>query len=385
MTTSATSTINEHMKWVMGYISRSEGRVPNTWVAEYRLRHLIQANLIDPGAGQRFLDDHGLTDFHWQMTWADDFEMPDDMLLDRLVNTQGYIFFIHGWTGNYLIWEDLPGMAVLSNRLIVSVEVDHNGFGGSLLVDTTPALDTCNPPAAMRTMEGWIDLMKFRRQPGEPRNKVMTLVGHSMGGATLFYMNPIVWNYGELARMAIAPALLLEDESHRFFYTTLGLGIGILQRLPVLEFMERFIKPSMLNTLVAGATDEVKHMHSQQYQETPRGITGATFMAMGLLDNHEIARNFELMRVMLGHRDPLVGLVPMMDLLGKLEFPAANIHVVPGTHYMFSVGRETPMNAYQHAQNREIIVDDILALHQKALEMQKRGPIYGGKRRKAQV
>src|SRR5688572_30818010 len=113
MTTSATSTINEHMKWVMGYISRSEGRVPNTWIAEYRLRHLIQANLIDPGAGQRFLDDHGLTDFHWQMTWADDFEMPDDMLLDRLVNTQGYIFFIHGWTGNYLIWEDLPGMVVL--------------------------------------------------------------------------------------------------------------------------------------------------------------------------------------------------------------------------------------------------------------------------------
>jgi hypothetical protein len=85
------------------------------------------------------------------------------------------------------------------------------------------------------------------------------------------------------------------------------------------------------------------------------------------------------------HRDPLVGLVSMMDLLGKLEFPAANIHVVPGTHYMFSVGRETPMNAYQHAQNREIIVDDILLLHQKALEMQKRGPIYGGKRRKAQV
>lgn len=378
--------INDHMRWVMGYIRRGPGRVPNTWITEYRLRHLIQHGHIPASEGIAFLEARGLVDFHWQMTWADDFEMPDDMLLDRLVNTQGYVFFIHGWTGNYQIWEDLPGMTALSNRLIATVEIDHNGFGESVLLDHTPALETCNPPAAMQTLEMWIDLMKFRRQPGEPRNKVMTLVGHSMGGATLFYLNPITWNYGEVTRMSLAPALLLEDESHRFFYTTLGLGIGILQRLPVLEFMERFIKPTMLSTLVAGAADDVKEIHSRQYQETPRGITGATFMAMGLLDNYEIARNFDLMRVMLGHRDPLVGLVPMMDLLMKLEFPAANLHVVPGTHYMFSVGRETPLNAWQHAQNRELVVEDILQLHHKALEMQKRGPLVGKRaRRKAEA
>jgi hypothetical protein len=83
------------------------------------------------------------------------------------------------------------------------------------------------------------------------------------------------------------------------------------------------------------------------------------------------------MQVMLGHRDPLVGLVSMMDLLGKLEFPAKHIHVVPGTHYMFSVGHEDHMNAYHHAQAREMVVDDVIGLHNKALEKQKTGPRVG--------
>lgn len=375
------SPMNAHLNWVAGYVRRGPGRVPNTWVAEYRLTDIIQKNLIDPDEGRRFLKDCGLVDFYWEVTWPDDFDMPDEMLVDRIAGTQGYVVFIHGWTGNFRIWEDLPGMVVQANRQLVSISVDHNGFGGSLLEDNTPELENCNPPAAMRTIQKWIDLMKLRRQTGEARIKVINLVGHSMGGATLFYLNPLEWRYGEVTRMALAPALLLEDESHRLFYTTLGLGIGILQTLPILTIVERFIKPGMLNTLVAGATDYVKEIHSQQYQETPRGITGATFMAMGRLSNYEIARNFDLMRVMLGHRDPLVGLLSMMDLLGKLEFPAANLHVVPGTHYIFSVGNETPLNAYQHAQNRELVVEDILELHETAVARQKTGQLVGGSAR----
>jgi hypothetical protein len=81
--------------------------------------------------------------------------------------------------------------------------------------------------------------------------------------------------------------------------------------------------------------------------------------------------------VMLGHRDPLVGLVQMMDLLSKLEFPARHIHVVPGTHYMFSVGNEDHLNAFHHAQAREMVVDDILNLHNYAIEKQKVGPRFG--------
>lgn len=371
------SQLNPHLNWMAGYTTRRAGRIPDTYTAEYKLTDLIQKGYIDRREAQDFLNGAGLVDFHWEITWPEDFELPDEMLVDRLANVQGYVLWVHGWTGNMLIWEDLPGMVVRSNRRLVSIAIDHNGFGASVFEDETPPLDQCNPPAAMRTLQKFIDLIKIRRQRGQQGNKVINLVGHSMGGATLFYMNTMLWNFGEVTRFAVSPALLLEDESHRAFYQTLGLGIGILQRLPVLEIVERFIKPSVLRTLASGASEAVKHIHDVQYNETPRGITGATFMAMGRLKDFEIAHDFDLMRVMLGHKDPLVGLVSMIDLLGKLEFPASNIHVVPGTHYMFSVGVESPMNAYHHAQAREILVNDIIELHNRAIEKQKVGPRFG--------
>lgn len=368
---------NPHLAWIEGYSERRTGTIPDTYVAEYKLSHLIQKGYIDRHDAQDFLTDSGLVDFHWEVTWPEDYDVPDEMLVDRIANVQGYVVWVHGWTGNMHIWEDLPARVVNKNRRLVSIAIDHNGFGGSLFEDTTPELDVCNPPAAMKTLKRFVDLIKIRRQPGQVGNKVINLVGHSMGGATLFYLNPMQWNFGEVTRFAVSPAILLEDESHRAFYQTLGLGIGILQRLPALEVFERFLKPGVLRTLAAGASEAVKEIHDIQYNATPRGITGATFMAMGRLSNTEIAHDFDLMQVMLGHRDPLVGLVSMMDLLGKLEFPAAHIHVVPGTHYMFSIGRESVMNTLHHAQARDILVNDILELHDRAIQKQKVGPRFG--------
>lgn len=365
------------MDWVRGYSSRSSGTLPYTWTADYHMTRLMQEGYIDPDVGQQFLDDSGLTEFKWQVTWPEDYETPDDDLLSRVSNVQGYAVFIHGWTGNHKIWEELPSMVVMANRRMASISLDHNGFGESTFSTNTPALEDCNPPAAMRTIERWLNIVNLRRQPGEPNRKVINLVGHSMGGATLFYLNPIMWNDGEITRYALAPALLLEDEQYRRFYTTLGVGIGILQRLSAFKFVEKLIKPTMIRTLCAGSTDDVQAFHSEQYNETARGVTGATFMAMGRLDNYEIARNWEFMRVMLGHRDRLVGLTGMMDLLSTLEFPAAHTRVVAGSHYMFSVGREDPYNAFQHAQARELVVEDILALHEKALKVQKEGRLVG--------
>lgn len=361
------------MHWITGYTRRVVGPSADTGVLEYSLRELMYRQLLNRADGERFLRESGLTDFFWTITFPDDSALPDEALIARLTNVQGYVVFVHGWTGNHAIWEELPANVCLANRELVCVSVDHNGFGGSAFEYVTPELEACNPPAAMRSLQKWIDLMKFRRQAGMERLRVINFVGHSMGGAMLFYLDLMQWRYGEVTRTALAPALLLEDENLRLFYTTLGLGIGILQRLPVLEIVERFIKPAMLNTLVMGASQKVKDLHSHQYGDTARGVTGATFMAMGRLNNYEIARDFRLMRVMLGHRDPLVGLVEMMDLLMKLEFPASHLHVVPGTHYMFSVGTEHPLNAMQHAQNREMVVHDVLDIHAQALQMQQTG------------
>lgn len=371
------STLNPHMSWVLGYYNRAEGPIAETWIAEYRLTDLINKGYINQREGKSFLMECGLTDFYWRITWPESFDTPDEYLVDRLAAVQGYAVFVHGWTGNHLIWEELPAMVVTANRQLVAISVDHNGFGITRFENNNPGMDDCNPPAAMRTLQRWIDLMKFRRQPGSPQRKVIHLVGHSMGGATLFYLNPIQWSYGEVTRYALAPALLLEDEMRQVFYTALGIGIGILQRIPALEFVERFVKPGVVNNLCAGASDEVKSLHSSQYNETPRGVTGATFMAMGRLRDYEIPRDWPLFRIMLGHRDPLVGLTDMMDLLGKLEFPAGNIRVVPGTHYMFSVGHENPMNAFLHAQARELVVRDVLDLHETALGKQRSGRQFG--------
>jgi hypothetical protein len=368
-----TSTLN----WVTGYLQRGEGRIPYTWTADYSALDLIQKGLLPADEGYTFLKECGLKDFCWQIIWPEDFETPDEYLVSRIDQVQGYAIFVHGWTGNRLIWEDLPGMTVMANRRLVALSVDHNGFGRSIFTDHTPEMEHCNPPAAMRTLERWVNLIRIRRQPGQPQTKVINFIGHSMGGATLFYLNPLVWNFGEVTRYALAPALLLEDDQHRNFYTALGTGIGILQRIPALEFVERLVKPRILNTLCHGASNDVKGFHSLQYDETPRGITGATFVAMGQLRNWEIARTWDLFRVMLGHRDPLVGLLPMMDMLSKMEVPAANIHVVPGTHYMFSVCNDDPQIAFQHAQNRELVVEDTLQLHDAAVRMTKEGQRVG--------
>jgi len=366
-----------HFAWIQGYIRRYEGKVPNTYAADFSVKDLMAKDFLDGETAQTFLDESGLEDFSWTITWPEDYETPDEYLINMMQQAQGFVVFIHGWTGNRTIWEELPGMTARANRSLVSISIDHNGFGQSVFTDVTPELEECNPPAAMQTIWRFVELMKLRRQPGEVGNKVINLVGHSMGGATLFYINPILWRYGEVTCYALAPALLLEDEIFRRFYTTLGIGIGILQRVGAFKFMERFIKPTMINTLCQGASDEVKTIHDQQYNATPRGITGATFMAMGQLKNFEIARNWDLFRVMLGHRDRLVGLTGMMDLLTKLEFPAANTRVVAGSHYMFSIGNEDATNSFQHAQNRELVVEDILTLHKQAMQIQKTGKRFG--------
>jgi pimeloyl-ACP methyl ester carboxylesterase len=370
-----------HMAWSRGHYRRGFGELPNTQTAIYRLSNLMARGLVGAQEGKQLLQDGGLTDFVFQLTWAEDFDTPDDLLERHLEDCDGFVVFIHGWTGNHKIWEKLPSKVVTSNRKLVALSVDHNGFGNSRFIDNLPKTEDCNPPAAMRTLQKVIDLLKIRRQPGSPRPKVINFVGHSMGGATLFYLNPILWKYGEVTRYALAPALLLEDEVHRAFYTTLGTGLNILQRVPMLEFIERAIQPRMIEVLCNGASEFVKREHDRQYKDTPRGITGATFRAMGLLRDSEIAHDYDTFRVILGHKDNLVGLTPMIDLLGHLEFPVKNMRVVPGSHYMFSVAERShdseDERVYQHAQSREVICQDILDLHARAYDMQKSGRIFG--------
>lgn len=360
------------VQWARGYLSRA-GAASTIQSAVYSLKKLVNDGYISRRDENGLLVDSALSDIVFEVTWASDNDTPDEELEERLSNVDGYVIFVHGWTGNHTIFEELPGMLVSANRRLVAISIDHNGFGQSTFV-SDPQVETCNPPAAMRTLERWVNALKIRRQPGDRSFKTINFVGHSMGGATLFYANPIQWNYGELTRYALAPALLLEDEVKQAFYRGLGLAIDLVNRIPAFEIIERFVKPQIISTLCGGSSEYIKYTHDLQYGETPRSTTATTLTAMGVLRDWEIPRNFDLFRVMLSHRDALVGLTPMVDLVCKLEFPVSHLRVVPGSHYMFSVGRDS---AYQHAQNRELVVEDILLLHERALDMQKTGKRFG--------
>src|SRR5258708_30259926 len=280
------SSLSPH-DWITGYRERRADPAGHTQSASYSLSSLMDKGLLQPDEVRGMLLNSGLRDFAWHMTWADDGTdsiMSDEQLVERIVNAEGYVIFVHGWTGTHAIWEDLPARVVSQNKQLVALTVDHNGFGETPFVDLTPDVNQCNPIAAMRAVEHWLDLLRLRRQVGEGHSKVVNFVGHSMGAAALFFLNETKWNIGEQTRLAIAPALLLHDETHRAFYTTLGLGIGLVGRLRLLEVIDDLVSPSILEILADGATQAVKDEHPRVYEITPKSVTARTFAAMGMID-----------------------------------------------------------------------------------------------------
>src|SRR5579859_201098 len=102
------------IEWVKGYReqSRRAGTVPKTQVAHYGLRDLAERGFIKRDSVNAMLLDSGLADFNWRMVWGEDYDTSDDELETRLSRVDGYVIFIHGWTGTYNIWEDLPDQLV---------------------------------------------------------------------------------------------------------------------------------------------------------------------------------------------------------------------------------------------------------------------------------
>ncbi len=344
--------------------------MPGIQSASYSLTQLAERGLLSRDAVNGMLLDTDLWDFAWNMVWCGSENDTDKDLLDLVSNADGFVVFVHGWTGSHAIWEELPALVVSQNPRLVSLVLDHNGFGETPFIHTMPAIKLCNPVGAMRAIERWIDLIQVRRQPGNPRPRVINFVGHSMGGAALFFLDITKWGVADQTRMAIAPALLLHDDLHRAFYTTLGLGIGLIGRLSFLEGIGDLISPGMIEVLAEGATQAVKDEHTRVYASTPKTVTARTFAAMGVIEEHPKTQVWDFMKVMLGHKDRLVGLLPMLNLLEDLHFDVPQIRVVLGTHYLFSLGDDMRR---VHEQNRALVLHDIMWLHDHALLRQRTG------------
>jgi pimeloyl-ACP methyl ester carboxylesterase len=351
---------SKRQPWYRGYDTSKHFKEFGAQRLTYRLSNLAEQRSISIRAFSEFREATGLADFAWRLFYSTRGWGKRINCQQALTSAQGIVVFIHGWTGSGAIWEDQPAKVCQSNHRLVCLVPDVNGFGGSPFVRADmPPVKSCAPPACMQAVELWLELLKLRASS----RRVFTFVGHSMGGAALFFKK--VQNEEPLGLCAIAPALLSNDTLRKGFYTALGLGIGTGTHYGILDRLKDALAPTVVERLIAGASQRVKNEHQRIFASTAKGTIAQTFYALGQLKRKPPRRDWSNFKVVLGHSDRLVALLPTLSLMEELGLNSSNIRTVLGDHYLFSVGRETRRT---HSENAEIVLKEILALHDRCRE-----------------
>jgi pimeloyl-ACP methyl ester carboxylesterase len=347
--------------WVTGPRTTRRESTEGVVSASYGLNDLVQAGLIGSRRSARFRKRTGLADCAWRVFWPTA-AVRWRRYAEAMARARGFVVFIHGWDGNHAIWEQIPALVCAANPRLVALAVDVNGFGGSPFSEELPLLETCDPAAVMAAVERWIELLGLRSsQRATRRPRVITFVGHSMGGAALFYLDESRFRPHEAGRLAIAPALLINDALRQQFYKALGVGIWAGSTADALGWLKSLLAPSIVEGLIGAASQVVKDEHVRLFNETPKGVLAQTFFAMGAVPRRVKPLRWHHFHVVLGHKDRLVGVKPMLDLLEQLGFASDQVRVVLGDHYLFSVSNQSRR---LHGRNREIVVEKILARHE---------------------
>ncbi|MFQ6100450.1 MAG: alpha/beta fold hydrolase [Anaerolineae bacterium] len=347
--------------WVEGYEAIRQGATKGIVSASYTLNGLVQAGLIGPQRASRFHAQTGLADFAWRMFWPKT-AVKRRRYAEAMARARGFVVFMHGWDGSRTIWEQIPALTCAANPRLVALAPDVNGFGGSPFANELPPVEACDPAANMAAVERWIELLGLRSSRRATRRwRVITIVGHSMSGAALFYLDESRYRPHEVARLAIAPALLVKDALRKGFYKALGIGIWAGSTADALGWLKAKLAPSIVNMLIGSASRAVKTEHVRVFNATPKGVLAQTFFAMGAIPRAVKPRRWRHFQVVLGHNDRLVGVKPMMELLEELGFASDQVRVLLGDHYLFSVSNQSRR---LHLRNRQIVVEQILALYE---------------------
>lgn len=367
------SYLDQTPKWPGGYSAWLPERIPPVRRVGYTLIDLMRRGLLPPGKVAAFQRATLLQDFAWRVLWADTDAKPDaESVADTLCHADGLVVFVHGWAGSGEIWEDLPALVIKRNPRLVALVPDVNGFGGSPFSMSLPPIEKCDPPANMRAIELWLDLIGVRAKASWPQRRPLVFVGHSMGGATLFFLNGKTRRKEEIGRIALAPALLMNDRQRQVFYRTIGTGIRLSGLSDGLDrLVENFIAPRFIEMVAGSGSLKVRAQHKRIFDTTPEGVIAQTFAAMGRLNadfKHSQWRNFA---VFLAEKDLLVGLKPTSELLERIRFQPEQVRQVSGDHYFFSVGSHAD-NAHIH--NRELVIGEILAMHVRMMNRLKKKP-----------
>ena len=347
--------------WVTGHTTIRQETPDGIASASYTLRHVAQAGLIGQQDADDFRDQTGLDDFAWRVFWPQGAGGGEEWA-DAMARVRGCVVFMHGWDGSHAIWEQIPALVCAANPQLVALAPDLNGFGGSPFADELPPIKSCDPAADMAAVERWIELLGLRSsQRATRRLRVVTLVGHSMSGAALFYLDESRWRPHEVGRVAVAPALLINDGMRKSFYKTLGVGIWAGSSTDTLGWLKARLAPSIVEMLIGASSRAVKAEHVRIFNGTPKGVLAQTFFAMGATPHQVKPRRWDHFHAVLGHKDRLVGVKPMLDLLEELGFTSDQVRVVLGDHYYFSVSNQSRR---LHLRNRDILVAEILAMHE---------------------
>lgn len=303
----------------------------------------------------RFRRQTGLADLYWHALY---FKVPgrDDDFRAYLADVDGFVFFMHGWTGSHRIWENLPVKLTGKHKNILVFNLDVNGFGQSPFLNSTPSAEQCSPPALMKSIELWLEAIGlWPPLVNRTRRPFYLFVGHSMSGAALFFKDTTGWANQPYALYALAPALFHNDAQRKAFFKTMGVSIG----LPSFNTVKDALASRVIDLFGPGASPQVKNEHLRIYNQTPFGTLAQTLYLLGVTTDPPRRRDWHRFRVALGHKDRIVGMDNVLELLQGFNFKPSQIRLMQGDHYFFSYGEDSPP---QHQANQKTIFNDLLRL-----------------------
>ena len=353
--------------WFRGMDTPPEEIIPDVESASFALSSLADRGLLTTRQLADFQNRTGLADFAWRAFWSrSEVDESNGDFRSLLRRTQGFVVFLHGWNGTGAVWELLPALVCAANPRLVALTPDLNGFGRSPFLAEVPVVEQCDPRAVMHTVIDWVEMLGLRSGPrARRRRKVITFVGHSMGGAALFFLQEQGWDENEYARCAVAPALLIDDDLRQGLYQ--ALGVELRANKPIDELKSR-LTHHVVDRLLGAVSETTRSEYLRVFEATPKGTLAQTFYAMGAPVGQLPHDDWRNVSVILAHDDRLLNISQMLRALDDLGLAPDQIRVVAGDHFLFSSSDQTRR---VHLRNREIILGQTLYLHEACREGQR--------------
>jgi len=340
-------------KWIdISSPVRSEAE-NSVYSAAFTIKELVKGGVITDQQFKKFQKKTFLRDLYWRAYWRRGDLIAAGGRAQLPQKVDAIVVLMHGWDGSGEIWENIPARVLNNEHNLLVLVPDLNGFLRSPFKDPDQIeFKQCNPSADMRAIELWLELLGIL---GGRRYTPVVFVGHSMSGAALFYFGEKRWQQHRIGRVALAPALLMNDGLRKSFYRALGIGIFATQKLS-LEQLSNSLSPRVINQLISGASKSVQSTHKKVFKATAKETLAYTFYAMGRARLPAHKNKWQDIKVILGHEDRLVGLTSMLALLVELGIGSRQMRVVLGDHYFFSVGQHS---RNLHQESREIALEEI--------------------------